>query len=156
MNTSADELAKAKRSAYRLIKYRDRSRKEIGDSLMAKGYSSDICANVTAELQRFGYINDTRLANMLAENILRFKPSAIKLIRSKLYSRGIPADIIDSVAAAVKEGYNESESAYKLAAMKTERMRGVQPHKAKQRIYGFLSRRRFSQNVIIEVLNKLF
>ncbi|MFH0839590.1 MAG: regulatory protein RecX [Candidatus Omnitrophota bacterium] len=156
MKTDAGELARARKSAYGLLKYRERSLKEIADRLKEKGFSPDICANVIAELQRLGYLDDTRFANALAQDILKFKPAGISFIRWKLYSKGVPAGIADAVISAVKEDYNENEAASRLAAMKAERLRAIEPRKAKQRIYGFLARRRFSQDVIMEALSKLF
>ncbi len=156
MRINTGDLKDAKEAAYRLIKYRDRSKKEIAERLRKKGFSEDICGNVIAELKKLGYLDDTRFANALAEDILRFKPAGIEFIRSKLRSKGIPAEMADSVISGVKENYDEVEVAYKLAAAKAKRLTGTETAKAKQRIYNFLARRRFNPDAIREVLSRIF
>jgi len=153
---SIDDLAKAKECAYRLLKYRERSTKEIKDRLKEKGFSGDICDRVIDELNRLGYLDDKRFANMLADSIIKFRPGGLALVRSALYAKGVPAKIIDSVITDVKDGYDEYEAAYALASGRVKRFKNIEPERAKQRIYNFLLRRRFKQETILEVLNQIF
>ncbi|MBU4376191.1 MAG: recombination regulator RecX [Candidatus Omnitrophica bacterium] len=156
MKTDAGELRRARQSAYGLLKYRERSLKEIADRLKEKGFSPDICANVIAELQKLGYLDDVRFANALAQDILKFNPAGVSFIRSKLYSKGVPAGVADAVISAIKEDYNENETARRLAVMKAKRLEDIEPRKAKQRIYGFLTRRRFNHDIILDALSEIF
>ncbi len=154
--SNRDSFIKARECAYRLLKYRERSEKEIRDKLKTKGFAGDICGKVISELTEMRYIDDRRFANMAAENIIKFHPGSLTFVRSALRSKGISDEISDSVILGVKEGYDEREAAYKLAAQRADKMVNISTDKAKQRIYGFLRRRRFSEDVIIEVLSKLF
>jgi len=156
MRTDTGDLKNAFNAAYRLIKYRDRSAKEMAERLRKKGFYDDVCGNVIAELKRLGYLDDMRFAKALAEDVLRFKPAGIEFIRSKLRSKGISADIADSVISGVKEGYNEREAAYKLAVKRADKMINISTDKAKQRIYGILARRRFERDTILEILDKIY
>jgi regulatory protein len=156
MKMDAGDFAKAKKSAYRLIRYRERSSKEIVDRLKEKGFDADICGKVIAELKELGYLDDTNFANAVAEDIIRSRPAGIEFIRQKLRLKGVPADIADSVISDIRNNYDEYSAAYKLASVRAKRLTDIGPDKAKRRIYTFLARRRFSDDVISEVLNRLF
>ena len=153
---NAGDLAKARECAYRLIKYRERSTKEIVGRLKAKGFSGDICDKVIDELNRLGYLDDKRFANMLAGSIIKFRPGGLALVRSALRAKGVPETIADSAIADIKDSYDECGAAYKLASNRVKRLSGVKPEKAKQRIYNFLLRRRFGRGTIQNVLNRIF
>ncbi|MDD5680438.1 MAG: regulatory protein RecX [Candidatus Omnitrophica bacterium] len=156
MKKSADDFAKAKEYAYRLLKYRERSTKEIERRLKEKHFSGNICDKVIAELKELGYLDDNRFANMVADSIIKFKPGGLALVRSALYAKGVPAKIIDSVISDVKDGYDEYEAAYALASRRVRRFKDIEPERAKHRIYNLLLRRRFKQETILEVLNQIF
>lgn len=156
MKKSGGGLNEALDAAYRLIKYRDRSAFELAERLRKKGFKDDICGNVIAELKRLGYIDDMRFAKALAEDIIRFKPGGIEFMRAKFRLKGIPAEIADSVISEISAGYSEDEAAYRLAELKAKRLAGVEPMKAKQRIYNFLARRRFKYDTITAALSRAF
>ncbi len=151
-----DNLIKAMECAYRLLKYREHGEKEIRDKLKARGFAGDICGKVISELTEMGHIDDRRFAKMIAEDIIRFRPGSLMFIRSALRLKGVSGEIADSVLSSVKEGYDERETAYKLAVSKAGRLSGIDPEKAKQRIYNFLLRRRFSRETIMGVLREIY
>lgn len=155
-DTGAGSIIKARECAYRLLKYRERSEKEIRDRLKVKGFSGDICGKVVSELTEMGYIDDRRFANMAAENIIKFRPGGLMFVRSALRSKGISDEIIDAVISDIKASYDERSAAYKLAVTRAGNFSGVDPDKAKQRIYNFLLRRRFSRETIIGVLREIY
>ena len=152
---SAGDFAKAKECAYRLLKYRERSTKEIRNRLKEKGFSGDICDRVIDELSRLGYLDDSRFANMLAEDMIKSRPGGLALIRSALYAKGVAAEIVDSIVLSLEGSYDEYQAACKLASNRVKRLKNIEPEKAKQRIYNFLLRRRFKQETILEVLRNL-
>ncbi len=156
MTNIAGDIAKAKKCAYRLLKYRARSVKEIKDRLENKGFSSGICDEVISELTRLGYLDDCRFADMLAGEIIKFRPGGIAFIRSALKAKGVAPDAADFVIAGIKDVYDEHASAYKLALGRSERLKGVEQKKAKQRLYNFLARRRFNRETILEALSRIY
>jgi len=151
-----DTLIKARECAYRLLKYRERSEKEIRDRLKAKGFAANICGNVISELTEMGYIDDRRFANMAAENIIKFHPCSLVFVRLALRSKGISDEITDAVISDIKDSYDEHGTAYKLAVNRAGQFSSIDPDKAKQRIYNFLLRRRFNQEMIMGVLREIY
>jgi regulatory protein len=147
---------KAKECAYRLLKYKERSTKEIRDRLQQKKFSSDVCNKVIGELKGCGYLNDSRFASMLAADIIKFRPGGLEFVRSALRAKGVPEETADSVVSNIERSYDEREIAYKLASVRAKRSVGLGPKKAKQRIYNFLLRRRFKKDTILEVLSQIF
>lgn len=154
--SNGDSLVKARECAYRLLKYRERSEKEIRDRLKAKGFSDDICKKVISELTATGDIDDRRFANMVAENIIKFRPGSLTFVHSVLRSKGISDDIADAVISDIKSSYDERGTAYRLAVTRAGQFSGIDSEKAKQRIYNFLLRRRFSQEIIMGVLREIY
>lgn len=150
------DIAKAKECAYKLLKYRARSVKEIKSRLKNKGFPSGICDEIVRELTRVGYLDDRRFADMLADDIIKFRPCGIALIRSALKAKGVAADTADFAIADIEGVYNEHDSAYKLALGRSMRLKGIEQNKAKQRIYNFLARRRFNREIILEVLAEIY
>ncbi|MDP3789066.1 MAG: RecX family transcriptional regulator, partial [Candidatus Omnitrophota bacterium] len=134
----------------------ERSEKEIRGRLKAKGFAGDISAKVIAELTEMGYVDDRRFANMAAENIIKFHPGSLAFIRSALQSKGISGEITEAVISDIKDSYDEHGIAYKLAVNRAGQFSGIEPKKAKQRIYNFLLRRRFSQETIMGVLREIY
>lgn len=153
---NVDNLARARECAYRLLKYRERSEKEVRDKLKVKGFADDICEKVIFELTGMRYIDDRRFANAAAESIIKFHPGSLMFIRSALRSKGVSGEITDAVISDVKNNYDEHGAAYNLAVSRAGRFSGIEPKKAKQRIYNFLMRRRFSHEMIMRVLREIY
>lgn len=154
--SNQNSFIKAMECAYRLLKYREHGEKEIRGKLKAKGFADDICGKAISELTEMGYIDDRRFAKMIAGDIIRFRPGGLMSIRSALRLKGISGEIIDAVVSGVKDSYDEHGAAYKLAVRKAGHLSGIDQEKAKQRIYNFLLRRRFSHETIMGVLREIY
>ena len=156
MRINSDSFKQAKNFAYKLLNYRERSVKEIEDRLAEKGFKKEVSAKVVADLKALGLVDDYRFAKTFAESRIKYRPSGLTLIRSKLYSKGIDEDIIDSVFSGIERDYDEYAAAYALANKKAKRSNKVSCIKAKRRIYDYLLRRRFKKDIIYKVLNRIF
>ncbi len=149
-------LAQAKNYAYRLLAYRERSAGEIQDKLTGKGFKKGLSAKVVADFKKLGYLDDRRFAKAFLESRIKYRPSGLALIRSKLRSLGIADDTAESAISDAGKNYDEYAAAYSIAKNRASRFNKVDPIKAKRRIYDYLLRRRFKRDIIFKVLNEIY
>ncbi len=81
----------------RLLSYRDHSEKELIDKLCQKGHKREYSQNAAESLKDYGYINDLRYAQGLAESLLLRKGMSEKGIKFELSKKGISREIVDTV-----------------------------------------------------------
>jgi len=157
MKMDSASSVQAKNFAYRLLNYRERSVKELEDRLIRKGFTKEISTKVVADLKALGLVDDYKFARAFIEGRLKYRPCGLALIRSRLYSKGIPEHTVNSVISGIERDYDEYKVAYEIASSKLGRFnKKVSRIKAKRRIYDYLLRRRFKKEIIYKVLNNIF
>lgn len=85
----------------RLLSYHDQSEREMINKLVQKGHKREYAVSASERLREYGYINDRRYAENLAEKLIRTKGMSIRGIRSELLSKGISREIADNVAESL-------------------------------------------------------
>jgi regulatory protein len=148
------EFNRAKRIAFQLLKFRARSQKEIIDRLKKKKISQDTIDKTLELLKKTGLIDDYEFARSWV-NACMAKNWGIKRISFDLRNKGIKKEIIEEVLVAIKDKYKEYEVALGLAERRIKSYGDIDKYKARQRIYGFLSRRGFSFDTIHDVMEAL-
>ncbi len=148
------ELIKARNSVFRLLKFRARSKQEIIDRLKKKKFSGSVIKNTVEYFQELNYINDNDFAASWVSTKIA-KPLGPRRIFFELKQKGVGEEIIEEAWDKASKDYSELSVALSLAEKRMRLNRGIDKNKAKQRIYGYLNRRGFSPDVIIEVLQKL-
>lgn len=81
----------------RLLSYHDQSEREMINKLIQKGHNREYAVIAAEKLREYGYINDERYAENLAERLMRTKGMSSKGIKSELIMRGISREIADNV-----------------------------------------------------------
>jgi regulatory protein len=150
----SDEITKAKKFVFRLLKYRTRSYKELQERLKAKKFSPDVISQVIDYFDKLGLINDQVFALTWLNSRLG-KPLGLRRIFFELKQKGISNEIIEEVQNKIKDNYNEYEVVQRLARDKIDKLKCLDQNKAKRRIYNFLIRRGFSVDIINDVINRL-
>jgi len=72
----------------------------------------------------------------------------------ELKLKGIEKQVIENNLREIKESYSESDTVRELAVNKFNRLKNVDPQIAKRRIYGYLLRRGFSPDAVIDTLDQ--
>ena len=147
------EFVKARDYTYRFLSYRQRSVKEVRERLKKRGFASGIIRKTIEYLSRLSYLNDEEFARFWMRSKIQSKPSGLALLRYQLRQKGISEELLDKVFGEYAGLYDEYEAAKKLAASRRSRYKNVNPLKIKQRLYGCLRRRGFSQEAIWQALN---
>jgi len=145
-------LHKARADALRLLRFRPRSVKEMAGRLKQKGHRGIIIARAIDELEGKGLLDDKTFAKLWIGDRISLKPAGKILILRELRAKGLEENTIESAFAEYEGLFDEAELAGPLARKKIAGLKGLEPEKAKKKIFDFLSRRGFSHNTIWKVI----
>ncbi|HMK42851.1 MAG TPA: regulatory protein RecX [Dissulfurispiraceae bacterium] len=148
---SDDAVAAAMRSAYYLLRYRDRSEQEMRERLRRKGYVSAVIDTAVMRLRDAGLLDDVRLAANLVRIASEQKCLGGRGVRAYLQRRGISRDVIENCDVAC----DELDAAERLVARRLRSVQGLDPAVRRNRLTGALARRGFSVGTIRAVLASL-
>ena len=132
----AEESIKAKNHALNLLSYRQRTEKEIRDSLLRKGYNEESINNAVDFCIKYNYIDDKKFAESFLKYELRLK--------------GVDKDIIEDVLYVKYD--DQFEMARDLAFKKISSYKNDDRNAQYRKLSGFLQRKGYSYGVISKVL----
>lgn len=138
-----DEFNYGKFIAYSFLSYKQRSKSEIIKKLKAKKISDNVIENIVNVLTEQKYINDHNYAKLYLESKLMSKPIGKRLLKLKLYEKGIDKEVSEKV---IDENYNEEielESAEKLLEKYAKKVRGKNDFEKKKKCFSYLISRGF-------------
>ena len=150
----SDSLQKAKNYAFLLLKFRQRSTKEISQRLKQKHFEDPVIKETIAFLKDHVFIDDAAFTRSWIDSRLK-RPLGLRRIKEELRIKGIDNNIIDSNINQIKRNYSEEEVVSRIAADKLCKLKGIEPQKAKRRIFSYLLRRGFSPDIINDTLAQL-
>jgi regulatory protein len=148
-------LIKARNTAYRLLTYRARSRKELEEKLKDREFSDAVIEEVVAGLTRLGYINDREFARQWAAGRIRLRGFGRRRIEQELRNKGISRDVIRETLCAVFEDSPEADIAQQEAEKKLRSLARFAPEVRRRRLAGHLERRGFPSETIYNVLRRV-
>ncbi|MDP2941399.1 MAG: regulatory protein RecX [Candidatus Omnitrophota bacterium] len=154
MKNSPDSLARARDYAFLLLKFRQRSEQEIREKLKRKKFSPEIIRETVIFLKEKAFLDDQIFAREWISSRLK-RPLGIRRIRQELKLKGVPDKIIQSEIEQAGQDYREEAVVEAIAQEKAQRLKGLDPQKAKRRIYGYLLRRGFSPDSVSEAVLRL-
>ncbi len=147
-------MNKALQYALRLLKFRPRSGYELHQRLKRRGFTESTIKETLFFLKDKGLINDLEFARIWVESRLK-RPLGINRIKQELKIKGIDKGLIEQAVANISSEYSEEEVIRELACRRWEKIKHLQPNKAKQRLYLYLLRRGFSSEKIQEAINQI-
>jgi len=147
-------MNKALGYAFRLLKYRPRSKHELRQRLKRRGFSDSIITETLIFLKDKGLVDDLEFARIWVESRIK-KPLGIHRLKQELRIKGIDKNLIEQVIERVGSRYNEEETIGNLIQRRMERLRHIEPAKAKRRIFLYLLRRGFSSERIQEAFDRI-
>jgi regulatory protein len=147
-------LQKAKNYAFLLLKFRQRSIKEIYMRLKQKKFEDSVIRETIAFLKEHSFIDDAAFAKAWMDSRLK-KPLGLRRIKEELRLKGIDKNIIDASINQIRQDYSEEQIVSRIAADKLARLKGIEPQKAKRRLFSYLLRRGFSPDIVSDTLTSL-
>ena len=148
------EFLKAKDYAYRLLSYRQRSVKEITQRLKMKGFTAKTIKKTIKYLNELNYLNDENFARVWIQTKMQSRPVGWSLLRYQLRQKGVAQEILEKVISDLTGQYDEYEAARQIAVSRRRYYKNLEPLKLKRRLYDYLRRRGFSQEAILQAIEK--
>lgn len=150
------ELKRARDTAYRLLAYRPRSKRELTLRLEKKGFPDDVIEEVIKRLGFLGYIDDDAYARTVADSLLQRKFLGKETLRAELLQKGIEREVVERT---IEESYIERDEDNIARAALEKRWKALEEKPievAKRRASDFLKRRGFSFRTVKKVLDEKF
>ena len=142
-------LHRAKLKAMSLLKYQDRTRKELKDRLMRAEFPEFITEGAIAYVESFGYINDEEYVRRYMEYKAGTK-SRIQ-IKMDLRKKGNGTEILERI---FDEYEYEEDDVLEEQVQKRIRQKGSVTKENFQKYYGYFARKGFNSVKIIDLLRK--
>ena len=143
----------AKEYAFLLLKYRLRTEKELSQRLKRKKFDQAVITETLEFLKNKGFVNDAAFAKAWVNSRIN-KPIGLRRLRVELTQKGVDKEIINTEIARVKEDYSEEAVVAEIARSRFQKLKGIEPQKAKRRVYAYLLRRGFSPEIVIDAVNQ--
>jgi regulatory protein len=144
----------ALRYALLLLKFRPRSEYELHQRLKRKGYPEPVIKEALPFLKEKGLIDDLEFARIWVSSRIK-KPLGIRRIKQELKLKGVEEDLIEQAIESLGDKYSEEETIKELLCSRWKKLKHVEPHKAKRRLFLYLLRRGFSSDMIQEAISQI-
>jgi regulatory protein len=148
----ADSLQRCLNAAFRYLAHRPRSESEVRQRLQRYGSESTSIGKALARLKEQGLVNDTEFARFWKDNRESFSPRSKRLTRLELKRKGLDNDIIEQVTSEL----DDSDSAYRAAVKKAQRLSNADYQEFRRRLGEHLSRRGFGYDVVKDTVEKVW
>jgi regulatory protein len=152
--SSGTDLSKAKTSAFRFLKIRQRSVLELSQKLAAKGYEKATVEATVAFLLDKKFLDDHAFAKAWVR-YRQARPYGPQRIRLELRQKGINEEFIKESLQEAFGDYAEDDVVLDLARRRAARYQGIDPVKRRKRVFDFLARRGFGLDVINKAMKKI-
>lgn len=149
-----DLLQKARNYAFLLLKFRLRSENELRLRLKKKKFAEAVIEETISFLRQRSFLDDGLFAKSWIQSRIK-RPFGLRRIREELRIKGLDKEVINKALQEVEKDYSEEEVVQEIAQERLGRLSGIEPHKAKRRLYAYLLRRGFSPEVVMDTINQL-
>jgi len=151
--TENQEFSKGKQYCLTLFKIRERSADELKKRLRQKKFSPEIIKQLIAYFRDIQFLDDVRFARRWIEWRINNGYGRHR-IALELKEKGVAEDIIIKELNTALLNYNEEEQATNLAQKRLGRYRRLDPAVLAHRLYGYLVRKGFSQNIVLKIIRR--
>jgi regulatory protein len=147
-----DEYIYGKEIALNYLSYRIRTVSELKKKLKEKKISSKTSGKILSYLEDAGLVNDEEFARLMIEEKIKLKPVGIRVLKQKLFEKGVPKQVGEKVLSEVFENVDEKELAMVNFKKLMPKLRGKDINEQKRKVYEFLTRKGFGYDVINEII----
>lgn len=144
-------LSEAKNYAYRLIKFRLRSERELRDKLEGRGYHQEVIEQVVLSLKKTKMLDDRLFARLWVDSRIK-RHLSLSRLKHELRNKGVENSLIEEAVERHKDSYDERAVIKEIIARRSERMQNLVADKMRSRLFGFLVRRGYSKGLVMELL----
>ena len=134
------------------LSYRPRSQAEVEAYLQRRKVTPAVRQEVMDRLVQARLLDDQEFARYWVENREVFRPRGVYSLRFELRSKGVDEVTIQRAV----EGLDEADSAYRAAAERARRLKGLGYADFRRRLAGFLQRRGFGYDITKDTVDRLW
>lgn len=150
-----DDPAAVREAALQLLERMRRTRSDLTQRLVDKGFAPAAIGPVLDRLTEVGLIDDTEYARAYLAGRWGRRPTGLRRLQQELRAKGIGDEAFDSARTALEQQGatgDEHAAAARLVAQAARRYAALEPRVREQRLYALLTRRGFDREVIRAVL----
>ena len=149
-----DEYIYGKKTAYDYLSYRIRTVSEIKKKLKNKKISEGSIEKILKHLSELGLTNDEEFATQLVLEKIKRKHIGKKLLKQKLFEKGVPKSVGEEVLEKVFEEVDEKELALENFKKYSPKLKGKSPEEKRKKTYDYLMRKGFDYDVINQIIRE--
>lgn len=149
----AEEKNKALNYTLNLLSYRQRSEKEIYNSLKRKGFEESYIENAMDYCRENGYLNDKTFAESFIKDKINLNKLGPQRIKYELMLKGVSKDIIEE--SLIVDSDDQYDAAMELALKKLNSYKNDDKNSIYRKLTGFLGRKGYSYDIISKVLKEI-
>jgi regulatory protein len=153
LKDAEDSFDRARQYAFLLLKYRDRSEKEMLLRLARKGFGEESSAAVVEYLKLKGFIDDERFASSLKRTAVEQRSLGRQGVVQYLLTKGINSGLAKETAG---EDADYIETAVGLVERKMRQLNGLDDETIKRRLWSALARKGYSLDVIKKAMKRYY
>lgn len=146
-----NKTKEALNSAYHILTYQSRSRKELELKLKKKGFENSIISKTLQYLQKNNYINDLEFALQFGKSKITHYFHGKRLLEKELLRKGIETHITQEVIGRLYSETDELKVAEQLIVKRMRIYKNLNIEVAKRRLMVLLQRKGFSPDIILNL-----
>jgi regulatory protein len=148
----ADVRQQAYEAALRLLAYRPRSEREIGQRLARRGLPARVIRETVERLRGQGLLDDAAFARFWVESRDQHSPRGRRLLWQELAAKGVQRETAREATAEVEE----EQAALRAAEKRVYHLQGLDHPTFRRRLGDFLLRRGFSYETVRDTVDRLW
>ena len=148
----AEETSKTINYCLNRLSYRQRSERELRNSMVRKGYTEDNIETAIDYCKEHGYVDDLKFAESFVKDKMNLNKYGPERIKYDLMVKGVSRDIIDKVLVVDRD--EQTEMAKDAASKKMRSYRKDNKKDIYRKLSGFLQRKGFTYDVISTVVRE--
>ncbi len=143
-----------KEYSFLLLKYRLRSENELYCRLKRKKFPEEQIKRALSFLKDKRFLDDAAFTKAWINSRIG-RSFGLNKISQELKLKGISKETLERGIAEAKKSYSEEKVIEDLARGKLDKLRDIDPLKARNRTFAYLIRRGFSTDKVIGILNQI-
>lgn len=151
---SFDEYLYGKKAAMDYLSYRIRTKEEVRRKLRLKKLSESTIEKVIEHLVELNLLNDEEFARQLITEKIKRKPIGRRLLKQKLFEKGIPSATGEEVMQKIFSEVDEKELAFRNFAKYYKKVKDLEISERKRKVFDYLARKGFEFDIVNEVIRE--
>ena len=151
---AADEAMRAKNYALGLLRENIYSKTQMTQQLEREGFREQTINIIITELINSGHIRDRLFAEKWIQRRQKSNPRGRTVLKQELIDKGVDPQTAEQVLTEVKTE-DEARLALQIAQKRVKHYKRLPIHVAKRRLHGFLARRGFESEIILQVIENV-